>query len=316
MHILPEVVQEKINKLLSHYPLSRIKTAAQTLTQLYSSNQGSVHELCSEELYLAYLAFRLPATYAAVSDVCTRLLHEYSFCPRSMIDIGAGPGTAALAACEIFHSLQEVHLFERDAEFIRIGKEFSYTSWQWHCADVVQDLSYDHTADLTIASYSLGEMTASSRKKAVEFLWCSANKYVVIIEPGTPSGYETVMQGRDQLIAAGGHVVAPCPHNKPCPLRGNDWCHFSVRLPRTSFHRLVKEAVLGYEDEKFSYVVVSKERITHAPFSRIIRAPCKRSGHMYVTLCTRDEGIQNETISRKQKELYARAKKLEWGDSI
>ena len=52
-----------------------------------------------------------------------------------------------------------------------------------------------------------------------------------------------------------------------------------VRLPRSKLHRRAKGVELGYEDEKFSYAVLSREPVAKAA-ARIIRQPQVRSGHV------------------------------------
>ncbi|EJU00040.1 Rsm22-domain-containing protein [Dacryopinax primogenitus] len=62
------------------------------------------------------------------------------------------------------------------------------------------------------------------------------------------------------------HVVAPCPHDGPCPLHeallegGKDFCHFSQRLQRPEFVRLTKHSNYGEEDTPYSYVVIRRGR--------------------------------------------------------
>ena len=92
-----------------------------------------------------------------------------------------------------------------------------------------------------------------------------------------------------------------------------DWCHFAQRLERTSAHRQAKTASLAYEDEKFSYLVAA--RTTVAPVSaRIVRHPRKHSGHVQLTLCTRDPGIQTRTVARSDGPAYKLARQAEWGE--
>jgi ribosomal protein RSM22 (predicted rRNA methylase) len=74
----------------------------------------------------------------------------------------------------------------------------------------------------------------------------------------------------------------------------------------------LKSADLGYEDEKFCYMIFGKEPAT-AFSSRILRHPLKRSGHIEFTLCTK-EGIKKQISSKKDGDFYKQAKKFEWGD--
>ena len=97
-------------------------------------------------------------------------------------------------------------------------------------------------------------------------------------------------------------------------MAGGDWCHFAARLARSSTHRQAKGGTLGYEDEKFSYVIMSKNENGFSG-ARILRHPIKNKGHVSLKLCTQ-EGLCERTISKKDKELYKKARKLEWGDSL
>ena len=111
----------------------------------------------------------------------------------------------------------------------------------------------------------------------------------MIVEPGTPDGYTRVIEARDRLIDAGFRVAAPCPHSAACPIvPGEDWCHFSARVSRSSLHRQVKGGSLPYEDEKFSYVAAARFPATPAP-SRVVRRPQIRKGQVLLDLCETEE---------------------------
>jgi ribosomal protein RSM22 (predicted rRNA methylase) len=161
-----------------------------------------------------------------------------------------------------------------------------------------------------VLSYTIGELPDASA--AVRAAW-NAAKLLVIVEPGTPRNFAQVLQIRSDLIAAGGNVLAPCPHENECPMAAaNDWCHFAVRLERTAEHRRLKGGALGYEDEKFSYVVFSKQPARKAD-ARIVRHPLTYSGHIRLTLCE-PSGLREQTVTRSQKERFRPARKAKWGD--
>lgn len=93
-----------------------------------------------------------------------------------------------------------------------------------------------------------------------------------------------------------------------------DWCHFSQRLERTSQHRQLKGGALGYEDEKFSYIVASRPSISAAN-SRIVRHPSIHSGYIQLELCTPAGSLDKLTVTRSHKQLYKQARKASWGDT-
>ncbi|POY74148.1 hypothetical protein BMF94_2960 [Rhodotorula taiwanensis] len=58
----------------------------------------------------------------------------------------------------------------------------------------------------------------------------------------------------------GSHVIAPCPHDSPCPMSGSikGFCHFSRRLQIPDFLQKTKGTKRGEDDAKYSYVIVRR----------------------------------------------------------
>jgi ribosomal protein RSM22 (predicted rRNA methylase) len=235
-------------------------------------------------------------------------LRRPGWAPRSLLDVGAGPGVAAWAAVATWPSLTELTLVEVEPEMIAAGRELLPDA-TWVSGDVSRARG---PADLVVVSYVLGELDDPGA--AAARLWEQAADTAAFLEPGTPVGYRNVLAARSAALGPGGHTVAPCPHDLPCPLPPDDWCHFAVRLPRSRLHRRAKGVELGYEDEKFSYAVLSRDPVPPAA-ARVIRQPQVRSGHVNLVTCERD-GIHERTISRKQGALYREARKAGWGDAI
>lgn len=306
---LPQDLKEKIEFLLGQEKIALLTQSAQKLTARYRSPQGVKTFLESRADHLAYLLTRMPATYAALRHVLKTVKQPIG----SLLDVGAGPGTGGIAAREEFPALQRIVCLEKDREFISLGKEILSLA-EWRPFDLCHDRLTGEVFDLVLCSYAINELPADKQLAALETLWQATGKVLVIVEPGTPAGFARIRQMREKLLSWGAHMVAPCPHANDCPVAGSDWCHFAERVERSSLHRRLKGAELNYEDEKFSYIVVSRTAVV-LPESRIIRRPQKCDGHVKLTLCTQ-AGLQNIVVTKKTKDLYKQARKSEWGSDI
>jgi ribosomal protein RSM22 (predicted rRNA methylase) len=269
---------------------------------------------------LAYVVTRMPATYAAAHAVLTEI-HERmpDASVETVLDLGAGPGTASWVAGDVFPMAREFELLERDRAFADLGKSLAAESESsalqlatWKNTDIGGAKSLS-PHDLVIFAYSIGEVKASETPKLLDAAWTATRKVLAIIEPGTTAGFARIRLLRDELLRLGGHLLAPCPHQGACPMSGDDWCHFAARVERSSLHRRVKGGTLGFEDEKYSYIVMSKApaRLAHA---RIIRRPVHHTGFTELRLCTA-EGLRDITVSRKHKAEFRLAKKSIWGSA-
>ncbi len=285
---------------------AELKKTAQALSERYRN--GIKPFLRTKQDRYAYLLTRLPATKAALQRVFQEIR---GFPLESMLDIGAGPGTSWLAAQEIWENLTAT-LIERDHDFVEMGSKMTPSDRvRWVTTDVSK-LPPLEIHDLVLFSYSWGEILDLTLLKRA---WEATRQFLIVVEPGTPRGYESMLKARDFCISQQGKVFAPCPHSHRCPWENTkDWCHFGVRLERTEDHRLAKEGSLGYEDEKFSYIILSKQAEAPA-FSRLLKDPLRRKGHTLITLCAKD-GIEQKTITKKDKEIYKPINKLKWGDKI
>lgn len=296
---LEDVIKREITSV-KRLDLSR---AVEELSQRYRENHPIY--LKTHLHRLAYLCTRFPATLAALKAVLDKLPTPIGSC----LELGAGFGPSLWALPE----LSEHTLLEQDSELITIGKRLYPSSAIWEQGDFTTFQDVPH-ADLTLFSYSLGETPEENVEHLLNRYWQTTKNYLVIIEPGTPKGFERIRYSRTLLLQLGAHLVAPCPHTNTCPMEGKNWCHFSARLPRTSLHRLLKAGTLGYEDEKYSYLIASKKDF-FVQGERILRHPGHHRGHITLELCTK-EGFKKKTITKKEKEFYKSVKKLKWGDLI
>src|SRR3954469_12396552 len=301
--------------------LSRSDAAARSaaISQTYRSGGGSA-TIRTEGDALAYALARMPATYAAVAASLNALCEvRPGFAPKTLLDIGAGPGTATWAAAETFSSLADFTGIDANTALRTLaldlfGKSPRLPNVRYTPADARTALADTEAADLVIASYFVGEMDDAERTALAAQMWAKTRDTLLIVEPGTPTGYARIIELRRQLIALGAHVTAPCPHDAACPLAAPDWCHFTQRLPRSRAHKAVKEAVLPFEDEKFAYVALTRTALVPRP-ARVLAQPNVGKVEVTAKLCTAD-GLVMARIPRRAKADYARARRWRWGDAV
>jgi ribosomal protein RSM22 (predicted rRNA methylase) len=162
-----------------------------------------------------------------------------------------------------------------------------------------------------VASYVLAELPQERAALAARALWQGAEVALVLVEPGTPDGFAHIRAARAALIEAGAHIAAPCTHDRDCPLLKDDWCHFSRRLPRSRDHMLLKEASVPFEDERYSYVVATREKVARG--ARILAPPLETKPGLNFKLCD-ETGLRAQFVASRDKGEYRRARKLGWGD--
>lgn len=316
---LPEELLAAIQREIQGVNGSVLARASAQLTRQYKSADLSVPAITSPAQRAAYLVARLPATYAAnwsVFSEVRRLAPGLEV--ESLLDLGGGPGTALYAAVEVFSTLRQATVVEADEAWLMMGRNWtrhssrvSVQGAQWIKHDLRAGFDYQ-PHDLVVISYALGELAGAAGQSLIRRAWECTKKILVIIEPGTVRGFTTVLNARAALIADGATLIAPCPHQGVCPMAGTrDWCHFAQRVERSTQHRQAKGGTLAYEDEKFSYVAACRQSLPTAD-SRIVRHPQKHSGHVQLTLCTR-QGIEKQTVTRSDRERYKLARKAEWG---
>jgi ribosomal protein RSM22 (predicted rRNA methylase) len=165
-----------------------------------------------------------------------------------------------------------------------------------------------------VAAYALAEVPADKQARAITALWAAARQMLVLVEPGTPAGFARLRAARDMLLSGRAVPVAPCPHDRGCPMTGEDWCHFAVRLPRSRAHMHAKAARLPFEDEKFAYLAMARAGQPTGG-ARIVARPQDSKAGMTLKLCSAS-GLSREAVPRRDKESYRNLRRAAWGDLI
>jgi ribosomal protein RSM22 (predicted rRNA methylase) len=240
---------------------------------------------------------------------------------EAVVDFGGGPGTFLFALSK-FKTLNRYTNVEWSGAFIGIMnvlvEEFLSSSTPHTHVDSIscnylklesQDIP---TNELCVFSYTFCECDNS-----LVSLSCLVenSNMVLIIEPGTPLGFNNIIQARGKLIEKGFSIIAPCTvTNGFCPLRDSetDWCHFIESVDRSRIQRYLKNGVLGYEYEKYSYLLMSKYPV-HLDGKRIISRPDYTKHNVSFDICS--EKNSHMVVTKKEnKNEYKIVKKSIRGD--
>ena len=317
METLPQALSNAIDRELASLHPDNLRNWCFELSQRY--RQGLFME--TKEHHLGYIAARVPATFGTQRAVFSRI-KDHLDDAQSLLDLGAGIGSLAWAATEAMPQLGRITMVERDVELVHLGQSFMGDSLDpvelsW-CRDDLTRTETLPSHDIVTMSYVLNELKKADQISLLNKAFSAANQMLVIIEPGTPHGFGHILTARDHLISMGANIIAPCTHSHACPLaadhaEGKDWCHFSVRIPRGKYHRRAKSGTLPYEDEKYCYLVASLVDL-EKPYSRIIREPIRKTGHVILDLCN-ENGLERDTVAKSDGALYKLARDVKWGDA-
>ena len=191
---LPAELKAALDARLQGFSRTDAAQRSQKISTTYRAGGGS-GTIKSEADALAYALARMPATYAAVAASLSALTEiAPDLAPETLLDVGAGPGTASWAAAEAFSSLQDFTLLDANATLSRLALELVRDSsrlsdCRYLPGDAATNLAEVSQADLVVASYVIGELGESDQRKLAETMWAKARHALVVIEPGTPAGY-------------------------------------------------------------------------------------------------------------------------------
>jgi ribosomal protein RSM22 (predicted rRNA methylase) len=318
---MPAALRAALQRELEGVSRKDLAVRAGRTSQAYRAGRGSGEVIGGREDALAYALVRLPATYAACAAVFEEARRMApGFAPERLLDAGVGPGAASWAAAEAWPGLASATWLDASAPFLDLAARLAAEGPRALRAAQVQraDLAAGGTwprAELVVASYALAELRPQAQGRVVADLWEACTGVLALVEPGTTAGFLRILAARDALIAAGAEILAPCPHAAACPLAAPDWCHFSVRLPRSRDHLAIKGAEVPFEDEKFAYLIAARPGIGGAARSaRVLAPPRVSKGATVFKLCGA-QGLEARTVARRDKAAHAQARRLGWGDA-
>jgi ribosomal protein RSM22 (predicted rRNA methylase) len=292
--------------------MREVHVAAKQLSEGYrAGRQQRFHDPAARA---AYLALRAPATWAT----CIHALRNLSTLDvRSAADYGCGAGASSWALASTFPQLETLTMMDVERPMLELSQQLApaieqecYRRAMRRAGSYLREEM--QPADMTMLAWTLNELSNEEAERAVLRVWAQTKVAMVIVEPGMPVVFPRLLRWREMLLAAGAHLAAPCPGAYACPMQAPDWCHFTQRIERSSLQRRLRGGTLSYEDEKFSYLVFTRQPSNPAT-ARIVRRPVHSKGLIQLSLC-KDSLIVNEGVRKADKDKFAQARKAEHGD--
>jgi SAM-dependent methyltransferase len=241
-----------------------------------------------DRLLGAYLLFYWPTSYLQARGVLSELPHR----PRSVLDLGSGPGPMAFAALDAGAS--DVTAADRSAKAIAAatalataaGEPLSTREWNPSHGRPLATLAPGKKLDVVLMGHALNELfrghgeaiTDERRADLLEeaLALLAPGGSLVVVEPALRDTSRALLRVRDLLVARGYAIRAPCLFRDRCPalVKETDWCHAERPVePPPLVAQIAKAAGLRREAVKMSYLVVAPkgEGWAEPPPGRVFR---------------------------------------------
>lgn len=275
--------------------------------------------LNKKEFRSAYILYFLLINAAKIRDCLEKLPPFPKRGPLRVLDLGCGPGTAALACADFFGGrpleilgLEQNKNITRDARNLwRLfapspSQRFHIRNEEISPSNLPKILRRENF-DLVIAANTLSEFSFQEQYRLAGQL-LEKTACLILVEPALRKTTRDLMALRDRLAAEGrGFLLAPCPHQKNCPmLKANkrDWCHFYIPWKCPELIRRVDREIGNKHDFlKMAYMIfetVGQRPLRLPSFARVVSSPLLSKGKKELILCRPEGRLQK--IGRLNKE--------------
>ncbi len=271
----------------------RLSQAVLELSGLFTKGRRALSGsyLESPTLAAAYLAYFLPVNLSKIQVLLDEMPVEQAHDTFSVLDLGCGPGTGALAVLDWGHdrgSVAALSVVAVDRSMTAIHQAESF--WNKYCrtadltgtslhtckADVertgwLKEVQPRAPFDLIILANCLNELHADATdpimmrsRLVIETLALLApHGTMMIVEPALRETSRALHQVRDRLLQEKRCTIySPCLHENNCPAltKPDDWCHEERAWEPPAMIQEIDEAVGFIKDAlKFSYLLLRKD---------------------------------------------------------
>ena len=282
-------------------------SAVAELSRLFTKARDALGTdyLSDPALAAAYLTYFFPVNLSKIQVLLDELPEDWYLSagggPLRILDLGAGPGTGALAVLDWLNQHHPDQLerltvvaVDASAEALRQARRLwtaysgplgmSATNLAVHEGDLTDPKNKrwrDHVGqrgpyDLIVVANCLNELCCrmkhssndSSELLADALTRLAPHGTLMIVEPALRETSRALHQLRDQLLAENRCTVySPCLHDKNCPalLDPDDWCHEERAWePPVMIQQIDREVGFIKDALKFSYLLLRTDGRTIA----------------------------------------------------
>ncbi len=260
---------------------SELDGAARSLLALQRGLTGSRSLIGSpymsaDELLAAYLLYYWPASFCQVGHALdTVMAREGGFQPQRVLDIGSGPGPAS-AACAL-RGAESILALDPSSPALGIldrmldaaDWEGDYSGRQWKAG---QPIPEEGPFDLIVLSHSINELFHDKNERMrlradllSELVGRLAPGGILLaLEPALLATSRDLISLRDEALARGLSVLAPCIFKGPCPALAAgpaQTCHDQAAWEPPYFvSEIAQRAGLARPDLKMAWFAIGAAR--------------------------------------------------------
>jgi SAM-dependent methyltransferase len=256
----------------------------------------------------AYLLWWWPQSYL---KVCAALaMARLPLRPR-ILDLGAGPGPAAIAALDALGG--EALAFDASAAALAEARALQ-PALRTQQGDLARELP-EGEFDLTLAANVLSELAPARRAALVR------EGTTVLIEPALRETGRALLELRDQLLASGFRALAPCLTQKPCPALASpkDWCTAELRWTPPRHVTQLADATGLRADELLSFAPLILARTAPQPEAgawRVVGVPPPEKGKKRLWICSDEGRVAVGRLDKHERADNAQFDQLGRGDLV
>jgi ribosomal protein RSM22 (predicted rRNA methylase) len=289
--LLQEVIDQLVEK--EGTAPKKLAEAVSELSHLFTKGRNQLKQsyLDHRVLRAAYLQYFMPVNLAKVQVLLKEMPMPQPGTAFSVLDLGSGPGTGALAVLDWWHQLampNPLSMITVDSSGAALGQ--AKELWDRYCqaASVTKANLLTHEGDLERRGW-VDQVRGRQEFDLIVFANCLNEVYVdakdpiamrvdlvkealslltphgtlMIIEPALRETSRALHQVRDRLLQEKRcSIYSPCLHEQACPAleKADDWCHEERPWEPPAMIQEIDEQVGFIKDAlKFSYLLLRKD---------------------------------------------------------